>query len=175
MSTPSDLKREAQSILTEIPHTFIQLANSNSHATDHMISSLRDVHKSIATAFGEPRPRNIGVLAIADDLTRWISVWVWHPHAGNWVSQLRHILHIANNTTDVTSNTDNAEKNLRWVDKRDAVCPNCLTLGHLEYQEASWDHRCTVTDTVWQWREYRDAIKQVLADVKQRAIYGRAA
>ena len=55
------------------------------------------------------------------------------------------------------------------MDKRDAVCPNCLTLGHLEYQEASWDHRCTVTDTVWQWREYRDAIKQVLADVKQRA------
>lgn len=170
MSTPSNLKREAQSILTEIPHTFIQLANGdNSHATDHMISSLRDVHKSIATAFGEPRPRNIGVMQIADDLQRWASVWVWHPHAGNWVSQLRHILHIANNATDVTSNTDNAEKNLRWVDKRDAVCPNCLTLGHLEYQEGSWDHRCTVTNTVWQWREYRDAIKQVLADVQQRA------
>lgn len=174
MTAPSDLKREAQSILAEIPHAFIQLANSDSHATDHMISSLRDVHNSIATAFGEPRPRNIGVLQIASDLQRWISVWVWHPHADYWVSQLRHILHIANNATDVTdardtSNADIAETNLRWVDKHDAVCPNCLTLGHLEYQEASWDHRCTVTDTVWQWREYRDAIKQVLADVKGRA------
>lgn len=170
MTTPSNLKREAESILTELPHAYIQLANTNNtHATDHMIASLRDVHRWIATAFGEPRPRSIGVLAIADDLQRWASVWVWHPHASFWVAQLRHILHIANTATDVTDNADSTETNLRWITKHDAVCPNCLTLGHLEYQEASWDHRCTVTGIVWVWSEYRDAIKQVLADVKQRA------
>lgn len=92
---PSNIRNEAQSILADIPHTFIALANADSHnARDHFIASLRDVHRWIATAFGEPRPANIGVMQIADDLTRWITVWVWHPHAEWWVAQLRHINHI---------------------------------------------------------------------------------
>lgn len=53
----------------------------------------------------------------------------------------------------------NTDTELRWIDKRDAVCPTCLTVGHLEYQEASWDHRCPRTGTVWEWKQYRNAVK----------------
>lgn len=96
--TPSNLRAEALSILAEIPHTFITLSNAHSdhlsNARLQFIGSLRVVHREIASAFGEPRPANLGVLAIADDLTRWVSVWTWHPYAEHWVSQLRHINHI---------------------------------------------------------------------------------
>jgi hypothetical protein len=94
-TTPSNLRAEALSILAEIPHTFIALANADNELSKlHFIDSLRDVHRFIAHAFGEPRPVNIGVMQATDDLTRWVSVWTWHPYAERWVSQLRHINHI---------------------------------------------------------------------------------
>lgn len=95
-TTPNNLKQEALSILGEIPYTFITLANAKSTqaSRDHFIGSLRDVHRWIAEAFGEPRPVNIGVMQMTGDLTRWINVWVWHPFAEQWVAQLRHVNHI---------------------------------------------------------------------------------
>lgn len=93
-TTPNNLKSEALSILVEIPHTFIALANADSKHKQHFINSLRDVHHWIAEAFGEPRPVNIGVMQMCDDLTRWSDVWTWHPFAEQWVSQLRHVNHI---------------------------------------------------------------------------------
>lgn len=94
--TPNNLKSEALSTLGEIPYTFIALANAQSTQAvrDHFIRSLRDVHRWIAEAFGEPRPVNIGVMQMCDDLTRWSDVWTWHPFAEQWVSQLRHVNHI---------------------------------------------------------------------------------
>lgn len=57
-----------------------------------------------------------------------------------------------------------ASTDLRWIEKPDAVCPTCLALGHLEYQEDSWDHRCPRTGTVWEWKQYRDAVKRAARD-----------
>lgn len=92
-TTPSNLRAEALSILAEIPHTFIALANAEiANNRYHFVSSLRDVHREIATAFGEPRPANLGVLAIADDLTRWVNIWTWHPYAERWVAQLADLV-----------------------------------------------------------------------------------
>lgn len=62
----------------------------------------------------------------------------------------------------------NTEADLRWIDKPDAVCPTCLTTGHLRYQEASWDHYCPRIVHVWQWKEYRDAVKRAVAEVQFR-------
>lgn len=53
-----------------------------------------------------------------------------------------------------------SETDLRWIDKQDAVCPSCLTVGHLEYQEDSWDHRCPRTRTTWTWKQYRAAVRE---------------
>lgn len=98
MITPNNLKQEALSILGELPYTFIAIANADSkhknEALKHFIESLRDVHHWIAEAFGEPRPVNIGVMQMCDDLTRWSDVWTWHPYSEWWVSQLRHVNHI---------------------------------------------------------------------------------
>lgn len=52
---------------------------------------------------------------------------------------------------------------LRWIEKRDAVCPVCLSLGHLEYQEGSWDHRCSRTSNIWTWKEYREEVRALVA------------
>lgn len=158
---PSNLKSEALTILAEIPHTFIQLANTNAeNAKHHYTATLRDIHRRIATTFGEPRPTNLGVTSIVEDLTRWVNIWTWHPHASRWVADLRHALHIADG--EVTGDS------FRWIEKPDAICPRCLTLGHLEYQETTWDHRCGVT--VWTWKQYRAAVR----DAAERAG-GRAA
>lgn len=62
----------------------------------------------------------------------------------------------------------NTDTELRWIDKQDAVCPSCLTVGHLEYQEDSWDHRCPRTRTTWTWKQYRDAVKRAVAELQHR-------
>lgn len=157
-TTPGNLKAEALSVLADIPHIFIALANAeNSSAQrDLFISGLRDVHREVATAFAEPRPRNIGVTAITDDLTRWVALWTWHPHASRWVAQLRHLAHVADNAP--------VSGEFRWVGKSDAVCPRCKSLGHLEYQETTWDHRCPVAGVTWTWTDYRDAVRALLAE-----------
>lgn len=186
--TPNNLKSEALSILAEIPHTFISIANADNArpAREHFIRSLRDVHRWIATAFGEPRPQNLGVLDICDDLTRWVNVWTWHPHADHWVAQLRHILHVGNRVEadadkgKCSMNAENelrcatSDSELRWIDKPDAVCPSCLTLGHLRYQEDSWDHYCPATRQRWEWKSYRDAVKRAVAELQFRRKRGAA-
>lgn len=154
---PSNLKSEALAILREIPHTFVSLANSDNRAKrDHFLTSLRTTHRQIAESFGEPRPVNIGVTSIADDLTRWVALWTWHPHGARWVADLRHHLHVA-------SDTAHSAHGFRWIGKRDAVCPTCLGFGCLEYQETTWDHRCIATDQRWTWKEYRDAVRTAIS------------
>lgn len=171
-TSPSNLKSEALSILVEIPHAYIALSNSTTTKSTvqkrHFLDGIRDVHRQIATAFGEPRPVNIGVTSISDDLIRWSNVWTWHPHANHWVAQLRHHLHIANGASEPESVAPD-ESEFRWVAKRDAVCPRCLTMGHLSYQESSWDHHCPRTGTTWMWKDYRDAIREALAQYRESA------
>lgn len=99
-TTPNHLKSEVQSILTEIPYTFVALANVDSSDTSaiaaraQFIALVRAVHRSVGDAFDEPRAYNIGVIGMCDDLTRWSSIWVWHPYAEYWVKHLRHALRV---------------------------------------------------------------------------------
>lgn len=163
MTTPAELRTEALAILSEIPHAFVQLANGDHRSRrEFFLTSIRTTHREIAESFGEPRPSNIGVTTISDDLTRWVSLWTWHPSGSRWVADLRHHLHIANEGAPVTHP-------LRWIDKGDAVCPTCLSLGCLSYQEASWDHWCSVTRQGWTWSAYRAAVKVAVATAKERA------